>query len=731
MGPPAFGEAVLGASNPALATITETATIRNNGNDCLQITAIADNAPFALTVASRAALPVTLGPSETFNVDIVFAPAATGNFSRQLAVTTVPAAGANQISCSGSARNAKASIATSANTLAFGKVVLPNSDTKTFTVTNNGEINLSITIAAAPLSDFAWTPIPAPGLALAVGATTPARTVTFTPSADGPSAPQTITITPTQGAVARTINCTGAGCIPNALIAFQAAQPSDFGQIERGFRTVRVVEITNNGDVDLTFTARITPGADPAQAANFGLVLPESDITDAPAQRNYSVLPADRCGPGPTGNNVMPVAVSFFADGASGPFAANLVIDNHNATNGPASKTYQLTAEIIDPVPVDVALVLDRSGSMADPLGGRNKMEAALAGGKLLVQMLRADAQDRCAIVGFSTSPQTDQAIKLVGPNRAALSASLAPPAFTPDGWTNIAGGAILGAVELATPHPAAPPVLKKSMIVLTDGIENRCFQEGGTGPWLSITGRDPPMDMARPDGTPQSTEAWSPPAGVKVYAIGLGAPGDIDSAALTQLASATGASYQGAEDLTGKSWFLLEKYFTQIFMESAGLAQISDPFYTIVPGATHIARVRHPAWRRELHGRHLRRGWRAAAVPYSDAERRNHRRRLAAAGLRLADPIEPDGAHGGSQVPGQGTRSIRRAVAGRHRSPGLCLLGRCEQGGCGRLPAAKMREDQVADRLRHRHRRRLQSPSAALCRSRHDLCRRQLPAKR
>lgn len=590
MGPPAFGEAVLGASNPALATITKTATIRNNGNDCLQITAIADNAPYSLTAASRAVLPVTLDPNQTFDVDIVFAPATTGNFSRQLAVTTVPAAGANQISCSGSARNAQASIATSTNTLAFGTVVLPNTDTRTFTVTNNGEIDLLITIAAAPGgSDFTWTPIPGPGLPLAVGATTtPARAVNFPPSADGPSMPRTITVTPTQGAAARNINCTGAGCIPNALIAFPAAQPSDFGQIERGFRTVRVVEITNNGDDDLTFRARITPGANPAQAAHFGLVLPEGDITDAPAQRNYTVPPAVRCGPGPTGNNVMPVAVSFFADGATGPFAANLVIDNHNATNGPPNATRQLTAEIIDRVPVDVALVLDRSGSMADALGGRNKMEAALAGGKLLVQMLRADAQDRCAIIGFSTSPSTDQPIELAGPNRAALTAILAPPAFTPNGWTNIAGGAILGAVELATPHPAAPPVLKKSMIVLTDGIENRCFQEGGTGPWLSITGRDPPADMARPDGTPQSTDPWSPPAGAKVYAIGLGAPGDIDSAALTQLASATGASYQGAEDLTGKSWFLLEKYFTQIFMDSAGLGQISDPFYTIAPGATH-----------------------------------------------------------------------------------------------------------------------------------------------
>ena len=93
---------------------------------------------------------------------------------------------------------------------------------------------------------------------------------------------------------------------------------------------------------------------------------------------------------------------------------------------------------------------------------------------------------------------------------------------------------------------------------------------------------------MQRPDGTPQDTDPWPSPTGVKVYAIGLGQANAIDSAALTQLASATGAPYLGAEDLTGKNYFLLEKYFTQIFMETAGLAQISDPFYTIAPGAKH-----------------------------------------------------------------------------------------------------------------------------------------------
>ncbi len=586
--PPAFGEAVLGASNPALATVDRTATLRNDGKNCLRITSITNSAPYTVTAATLAALPVMIDPGETFDVGLHFAPTTTGTINRTLAVATVPANGANQIHCAGSARAAVASISVSTGSLAFGTVVLPASGTKQFSITNNGEINLNITIAAAPGgSDFTWVPIMAPGLALAVGATTPLRNVDFTPSLDGPSAPQNITVTPSLG-TARTIHCTGAGCIPDAKINVPAAAPTPFGQIERGFRTVRLIEITNTGDDSLTFTARIAPGAIPAQVANFGLVLANHDITDAPATRNYSVLPLARCGPGPTGNNVIAVAVGFHADGASGNYAANLVIEGHNASNFPATQTwtFPLTADLIDPIPIDIALVLDRSGSMADLIGTRNKMEAALAGGQLLVQMLR-DTDDRCAIIAFSTDPVTERGIVLAGANRGSLLTALGPVTFTPNGWTNIAGGAILGALELAVAHPSSPAALKTAMVVLTDGVENRCLQEGGAGPWLSITGKD--NAMARPNGTPQSTDAWDPPAGTKVYAIGLGGPTAIDSAALTQLATGTGGSYQGASDLTGKSWFLLEKYFTQIFMESASLAQITDPFFTIAPGDKHI----------------------------------------------------------------------------------------------------------------------------------------------
>lgn len=598
-----FGEAVLGAANSALATVTRTVTIRNDGTDCITITNIADNAPYALTPTSRSQLPVELDPGDTVDFNIVFAPTApTNNINRDLAITRNPANGADRIACTGDARNAIAAISVNPSLIPFGtRQVGQPATVQNFTVTNSGELTLTISIADEFAgSHFDWDPMIA--TLLAPGSNSGPRQVRFTPLLDGPSptdwVPITATSTPPTVVLNRNVTLEGAGCIPNAAIVPVSVTPLDFRDpvnngLERGFRTVRVRDITNIGDDTLTFTALIEPAsapADPADAALFGLVLPGGFITDALPQRNYAVPPEFLCPPGPAGARSEPVGVSFFADGPLRTCEARLVITGHNATNT-ATTTWEvpLIAAVLDPVPVDIALVLDRSGSMADPIGSRNKMEAALAGANLLVQMLRDTADDRCAIIAYETLPQTVFSIDLVNGNRAAMLATLAPSVFAPGTATNIAGGAILAAVELATSHPTTtPPALKKAMVVLTDGMENRAFQEGGTGTWFSITGRDAP-NMWDPASNPVITEVWTPPSDAKVYAIGLGQPSQIDAAALDQLASATGGSYEGAEDLTGKSWFNLEKYFTQIFMETASLEQVSDPFFTIPSGTKHV----------------------------------------------------------------------------------------------------------------------------------------------
>lgn len=583
-----FGEAVLGASYPTLATVTRTFTLGNSGADCITVNAIGNDAPFSVAPASLATLPIELDPGETATVDVIFAPSATGNnISGSLPITRTPANGASSLECVGDARNAVAEITLSRSFINFGTIPHPGTDTESFTITNSGELDVFVNIPSPPGgSVFNWTTVGTLSLPVAGPAIT--VLVTFTTPGDFAATPVTLTITPSSGS-SRSITFSGAGCIANAVMVVPPSAPVNFGNIERGFRTVRFKEVQNTGDSDLTFTARITAGTDPAHAALFGLVLPDTDITDAPATRTYSVLPVTRCGPGPVGDGRVPVAVSFHANAAPSatPYTAFLEIDDPISAT---TTSYALSATITPAVPVDAVLVFDKSGSMADPAGARTKIEAAQSAGRLFVQMLRADAEDRAAIVSFNENPNDDFPIALVAGNVAAMQAALG---FVASGWTNISGGVIVGEDEFTDPpHPSSPPGLKKAMIVLTDGRENRCFQIGGTGSWYSITGRDatdPPDGMARPDGTPQDSEVFPPPADFKVYGIGLGNPANVDGAALDALSSATGGSFDQVVDMTGTDFFLLEKYFTQIFMNTAGLAIITDPFYTIVPGDKHV----------------------------------------------------------------------------------------------------------------------------------------------
>ena len=578
-----FGEAVLGGSDPTAGSVTRSFTLTNSGTDCLTVSAIANDAPFTVSAASLAALPVELDPGDSRNVDVVFTPGAPGNnISGSLPITRSPAAGDAFLNCTGDARAAEAEISVSRSSINFGTIPHPGTATQSFTISNTGEKDVLVTVSGPTGPDFTWTGIgtfnlPVTGSGLGVD-------VTFTTPGDTAATPDTVTVTPSEGN-ARTVALSGAGCIANAVPVLPPAGPLNFGQVEQGFRTVRFIEVRNTGDGDLIFQARIAPGADPSHAALFGLVLPGNDVTDAPASRTYTVLPTSRCGTGPTGDGILPVAVGFHADAIpNAAYSAVLEVDDPVAGTTTA---YPLSAEITPAIPVDAVVAFDRSGSMNDPVGGRLKIDAARQSGILFAQLLRDSADDRAAIVTFNETPTPDFPIDSVAGNMSAIEGAFG--GIIADGSTNIAGGMIVGEEQFSNPpHPTNPPDLKRALIVLTDGRENRCFQRGGSGDWFSVTGRDAADGMLRPDLTPQDTEVLGIDPNVRVYGIGLGNAADIDVAALDAVSTATGGHFGLVDDLTGADFFLLEKYFTQIFMEAAGLAQVMDPFYRIPPGEKH-----------------------------------------------------------------------------------------------------------------------------------------------
>jgi HYDIN/CFA65/VesB-like, Ig-like domain/von Willebrand factor type A domain len=562
---------------------TKQFTIKNVGDDCLTVNSVTGAPPFSVQSTSTP-LPAILGKNQTLTVTVAFNPTALGTFnSIPLPVSTTPASGDNQLVCNGKALAAAPKVSFSATSLNFGSLPVGTAaPPKAITITNTGSMPLSVAIPPLAASGFACAGFNG---TLNCGASQ-AVAVSFTPPAEGGQSATLIVTTNAPGSP-HTVTLSGAGCIANAEIGVPPAAPINFGQVQRGFRTVRLFEVQNTGDGPLTFTGTLS-GAD---AALFGLPDPVGSVTNAPATRLYEALPVTPCGPGSAGSGKALVAISFFAIDPPKLASASLTLSGHNATNVPATQTwtFPLTAEIIPPVALDVGVVVDRSGSMTDSLGTRVKMDAGVSASQLLVELLRPNLDDRVAIVRFNEMPDVvvpmTPVTSAAAPTQADIRQKVAtdiPPAA---GATAIAGGALTGIKEIRTPRAAPPPALTRALVVLTDGIENRAFEDPpGSGNWFSLLGGQ----MSTPAGGSVTTSAMPHPADIDTYAIGLGKAGDISPTQLNALAGDPKHFRHVDRDLTGMAYFELEQFFTKIFMDIVDMAMVVDPMYWISPGDKH-----------------------------------------------------------------------------------------------------------------------------------------------
>lgn len=580
--PQSFGTVPVGGC--PITPPTRTYTIKNTGADCLSLSGIANNGPYTVQ-STTPALPATLDPNDTLDVVVRFSPAGPGTFNNTpLAVTPNPPNGALNLLASGTAVTAAPAATFSATTFNFGSVPNGvNAPAKTLTITNTGTAPLTVTVAAGAANGFSWTGV---NTTLTCGAS---ATVTLNFSAGLPEGAKSATFQVTHGGTGspQTITLNASVCVANPLITAPPAGPLDFGQVQQGFKTVKLLaSVDNPGDGPLTFTAEIvSPGGPNPALGLFGIPDPQGGQVTGPTSRQITVNPQSPCG-GTAGTGAVTVPVSFSATQAPGVITGLAL--RISATNPAFSRDYPLSVEIVPPIPLDVALVVDRSGSMNDPLGSRTKIDAAVSASQLFVELLRPDLSDRVSLVRFSTTPDTFQPIvpvtTTVAPTQSdlrTLVSSGIPPA---SGWTGITGGTLFGLQQVQTANPAAPPITK-AVIVLTDGIENRAHEDPpGSGHWFTLLGGP----STTPADTPVSTSPLAFPGGVKVFAVGLGRTGEVSDPQLNQLMQPAGAPFRVDQDLSGTKYFELEKRFTQIFMDVAGLATVTDPMYWIGPGDTH-----------------------------------------------------------------------------------------------------------------------------------------------
>jgi Ca-activated chloride channel family protein len=111
--------------------------------------------------------------------------------------------------------------------------------------------------------------------------------------------------------------------------------------------------------------------------------------------------------------------------------------------------------------PLRLALVLDRSGSMAGP-----KLETAKACAKYLAHRARPD--DELSIVAYDDEVRLVHALAPVGGSTTPLESAIA--AIFPGGQTNLSGGWLKGVEQL---RGAAQDATPKKVLLLSDGLAN------------------------------------------------------------------------------------------------------------------------------------------------------------------------------------------------------------------------------------------------------------------
>jgi hypothetical protein len=203
-----------------------------------------------------------------------------------------------------------------------------------------------------------------------------------------------------------------------------------------------------------------------------------------------------------------------------------------------------LTATTVPRQNNSVALVLDRSGSMADPAGGTST-KASLLKNAVGVFNTLMQGNDEIALVSFDDLIATPAPMGLV--SAGAVPTVLAGPDLDPRGLTCIGGGIEQGFTELGLATHT-----NRSLLVLTDGMEN-------VHPFVSEL----------PAGTITS----------RTYAIGFGLPADISTSVLHEITSNTHGDLIITGDIsTDEQRFNLTKNFVQVLAGVTNMSVLRDP---------------------------------------------------------------------------------------------------------------------------------------------------------
>lgn len=209
-----------------------------------------------------------------------------------------------------------------------------------------------------------------------------------------------------------------------------------------------------------------------------------------------------------------------------------------------------------------VALVLDRSGSMAQDRGdGQSKHRSLQQAAEIFVDVMLEG--DGVGLVRYDHNAQVVQQVLPLGDggltdgNRNDTIDLIRGNSFDPAGATSIGDGIFEGRQIL---NNAVGSYDVKALAVLTDGVENR--------------------ERYIADVAGEINE--------QTYAIGLGTPQNTSAAALQNISGNHGGFLLITGAIGTDNRFLLQKYFLQILAGVSNAEVVLDPDGQLVPGAVH-----------------------------------------------------------------------------------------------------------------------------------------------
>jgi len=193
-----------------------------------------------------------------------------------------------------------------------------------------------------------------------------------------------------------------------------------------------------------------------------------------------------------------------------------------------------------------IALVLDRSGSMADVANNGFTKSQLLKSAVGVVHELMKDTDQ----IGIARFDHEADVLLAMTPKSAGLGTTLTSTGLDPRGATNIGGGILVGSGLINGPGATQP---NKALIVLTDGNDYPV----------------PNTISTLPPGTINQT----------TFAIGFGLPGQVNDATLSQVSANTGGYLLTTGNMaTDDERFKLAKFFIQILKDATLNQTVVDP---------------------------------------------------------------------------------------------------------------------------------------------------------